>query len=256
MSRSAQLKVTELQGKIQKESKEEERRSAAKIALDRYRRPLLDSAWQLGDRLYGIRKGNFLAYLSEGSDRKESAKLTTLFRIAYYLGWREFVRTEVQLLRFADEKDTKLAAGFLNDVTWILASDELDGKRAWLWGDEQRGIGEMMTEHPSGASSIVRGHAAFSRDYDEIFAPWMERLADDLLSPAAVTSDRLRLLQWALFGLVRQLDEEGTYSVGWITHSELGIPETSPEETTTRYEAQLREHFRQQRYRQSPIIMR
>jgi hypothetical protein len=39
----------------------------------------------------------------------------------------------------------------------------------------------------------------------------MERFAGDLLSPAALSNDRLRLLQWALYGLVRQLDEEGTY---------------------------------------------
>ena len=42
---------------------------------------------------------------------------------------------------------------------------------AMLWGDEQRGIGELMTERPPGVSFIVRGHAAFHRDYDKIFAP-------------------------------------------------------------------------------------
>jgi hypothetical protein len=46
-----------------------------------------------------------------------------------------------------------------------------------LWNDEQRRIGELMAERPSGASSIVRGHAAFHRDYDKTFAPWMERFA-------------------------------------------------------------------------------
>ena len=76
-----------------------------------------------------------------------------------------------------------------------------------------------MTERPSRASSIVRGHAAFHRDYDKTFGPWMERFAEDLLSPAALTSDRLRLLQWALYGLVRQLDEEGTYGGVWIDRS-------------------------------------
>jgi hypothetical protein len=46
-----------------------------------------------------------------------------------------------------------------------------------LWNDEQRRIGELMAERPSGTSSIVRGHAAFHRDYDKTFAPWMERFA-------------------------------------------------------------------------------
>ena len=101
----------------------------------------------------------------------------------------------------------------------MLASDLLDGQWAMLWNDEQRGIGELMTERLSGGSSIVRGHAAFHRDYDKTFAPWMERFAGDLLSSAALTSDRLRLLQWALYGLVRQLDEEGTYGGVWIDRS-------------------------------------
>ena len=50
---------------------------------------------------------DFFAYLSRGSGREQDAKLTTLFRFAYYLGWREFVRTEVQLLRFENEGDTR-----------------------------------------------------------------------------------------------------------------------------------------------------
>jgi hypothetical protein len=52
----------------------------------------------------------------------------------------------------------------------VVASDLLDGKWTMLWNDEQRGIGELMTERPSGASSIVPGHAAFHRDYDKTFA--------------------------------------------------------------------------------------
>jgi hypothetical protein len=74
-----------------------------------------------------------------------------------------------------------------------------------LWGDEQRGIGELMSERPSDASFIIRGHAAFHRDYDKVFAPWMERFAQDLFSPAAATSNRLRLLHWALYGLVQRI---------------------------------------------------
>jgi hypothetical protein len=191
-------------------------------------------AWQLGNRLENIRRAHFFDYLSEGSGREQDAKLTTLFRFACYLGWREFVRTQVQLLRFENEEDTRLSAGFLNDVTWMLASDKLDGTWAMLWSDEQRGIGELMTEQPPGASSIVRGHAAFHRDYD-FFAPWMERFAGDLFSPTAVKSDRLRLLQWALYGLVRQLDEERAYSGGWIDQSAKEIRQPTPQGNTTKH---------------------
>jgi hypothetical protein len=203
--------------KQEKQGRPEERRSDAKVVLDRYRGPLLDAAWQLGDRLDSIRHRGFLSYLSEGSGRERDAKLTALFRFAHYFGWREFVRTEVQLLRFENEEDTRSAAGFLNDVAEVLASDLLDGKWAMLWNDEQRGIGELMTERPSGTAPIVRGHAAFYRDYDKTFAPWMERFAGDLLSTAALSSDRLRLLQWALYGLVRQLDEEAPMAASGST---------------------------------------
>jgi len=239
LSAWTQLQVT----KRERQGRAEERRSDAKVVLDRYRGPLLDAAWQLGDRLDSIRHRGFLAYLSEGSGRERDAKLTALFRFAHYFGWREFVRTEVQLLRFENEEDTRSAAGFLNDVAEVLASDLLDAKWAMLWNDEQRGIGELMTERPSGASSIVRGHAAFYRDYDKTFAPWMERFAGDLLSPAALTSDRLRLLQWALYGLVRQLDEEGTYGGVWIDRSASEIRQPAQHGSFTQHEEQLRRHL-------------
>jgi hypothetical protein len=244
VSRSTQLKLTRLTAEREKEAKAEERRSAAKVVLDRCRGPLLDAAWQLGDVIDNIRHRDFLAYLSPGGGREQDAKFTTLFRLARYLGWREYVRTEVQLLRFEKERDTRLVAGFLDDVSWVLASDRLDGEWAMLWGDEQRAIGELMTEHPSAASSIVRGHASFRRGYDETFAPWMERLAADLLTPAAVTSDRLRVLQWALWGLVSRLDEERAYSTaGWMARSADEVGRAASRERMSNAERRVREHL-------------
>jgi hypothetical protein len=71
----------------------------------------------------------------------------------------------------------------------------------------------------------------------------MSRFANDLFLAAAFESDRLRLLQWALYGLVRQLDEEGTYRSGWIGHSTGKIGERTPQEIVTKYEEQLRTHL-------------
>ena len=241
LSRWTQLRMTKLTAERERQSREEQLRSAAKVALDRYRGPLLDAAWQFGDRVDDIRNGGFLRYLAEGSGREQDAKLSTLFRVAYYFGWREVVRTEVQLLRFENEDDTTLVAGFLADVARVFGVDRLDEARAMLWVDEQRGIGELMIDQRADGSSFVHGHAAFHRDYQEVFAPWMERLAGDLLSPAAPESDRLRLLQWALFGLVRRLDEEGAYFGGWlgrtaneIREPTLAIPVTTAEEHLVR----------------------
>jgi hypothetical protein len=75
----------------QRQAKEEERRSQAKVVLDRFRGPLLDAANSLGGRIDNIRNLSFLDYLQ--SDRKRDVKLTTLFRFANYFGWREVVRT-------------------------------------------------------------------------------------------------------------------------------------------------------------------
>ena len=113
-----------------------------------------------------------------------------------------------------------------------------------LWADEQRGIGELMASNRRG-SPAVRGHAAFYRDYEEVFAPWMERFAIDVISPvAAVESQRLRLLQWALFGLVRRLDEEGAYGPSdWTARAEEEIEETISSEPLAAPEARLRERL-------------
>jgi hypothetical protein len=230
--------------KRERESREEERRSEAKVVLDRYRGPLLDAAWALGDRVDGFRnRGFFDEYLREGSDREWAAKRSTLFRFAYYFGWREYVRTQVQLLRFENEEDTRQVAAFLNDISRALASGKPDAKQAMLWSDEQRGIGELMTEQPPGASSIVRGHAAFNRDYDKVFAEWMERFADGLFSLEVAKSNRLRLLQWALYGLVQLLDEAGAYGGRWIETSAEEINGTPPQEGVRNHEQDLRKHL-------------
>jgi hypothetical protein len=168
-------------------------------------------------------------------------KLTTLFRFAQYFGWREFVRSEVQLLRFENENDTRLVSRFLNDVTWIFSTDSYDGRRAMLWVDEQCGIGQLMASDRPG-SPAVRGHAAFQRDYDDVFAPWMERFSGELLTTEAGRGDRLRLEQWALFGLAKLLDEEGHYGPSqWMTCAE-EIREAAVSESVHREsEARLRQ---------------
>ena len=213
------------------------RRSRSSIAIG----PLLDAAWQLGNRIDNVRNRSFLAYLTDGSGREQDVKLTTLFRFAQYFGWREFVRAEVQLLRFENENDTRLVSKLLNDVTWIFSTHSYDGQRAMLWVDEQRGIGQLMaTDRPG--SPAVRGHAEFHRDYDDVFAPWMERFSGELLTTEAAKGDRLRLLQWALFGLAKLLDEEGHFGPSeWMACAEQEIREGASRKPVHKSEARLRD---------------
>jgi hypothetical protein len=199
--------------------------TTAKEVLERYRGPLLDAAWLLGDRIDNIRHRGFLAYLS--GDRAEAASLTTLFRFASFFGWREVLRQRVQLLRLENTADTRLVADFLGAATLMLVTDKLsDKRRAMLWAEEQRGIGELMIEELEADRTSVRGHAAFRRDYDKLFAQWMARFGDEVLSTASKDGERLKLLQWALYGLVCLLDEERVYPTDWLERSRAEIDGT------------------------------
>src|SRR5689334_10083219 len=98
-----------IQRHADREEREEQRRSDVKRVLDQYRGPLLVAASDLGHRIDNIRHGGFLSYL-DSTDRGTDARHTTLFRFAQYFGWREILRTEVQLLRFGRDDDTRLVA--------------------------------------------------------------------------------------------------------------------------------------------------
>lgn len=248
-SRRAQLDLTELiaardraakeeERQHERETREAERRSAAKIALDRYRGPLLYAAWQLGDRLDNIRHRDLLLYAADGSGRETTTKLTTVFRVAQYFGWRELLQREVQLLRFDREEDTRLVAALIDDTIATLATASLDLAGVILWAEEQRAIGELML-----LDQGVLGYATFAKRYENTFEEWMETACEDLLSPAAPSSDRIRVLQWALFGLVTRLDEEGVYDdSGWLARAakECTLRSETPH---SRVEARIRGHL-------------
>jgi hypothetical protein len=191
------------------QARRETRRSDAKVVLDRYRGPLLMAAWELGDRIDNIRHRDLLLFPGGES----ATKLTTLFRVAQYFGWRETLRKEVQLLRFESEDSTKLISGLLTDITRAFATDKVDGVRGMLWTEEQRAIGELMIiDGGERAEANCLGYAAFVGQYSETFSPWLDGLARDVLTCDDLPNDRLRLLQWALYGLVVRLDEENVYA--------------------------------------------
>jgi hypothetical protein len=208
-----------------------EQRSQAKRVLDKYRGPLLAAAFDLGHRINNIRHDKFLNYL-KSTDRAEDARRTTLFRCAQYFGWREILRTEVQLLRFDTDVETQVVAALIADVDRAFATDALtDRSQGMLWAEEQRGIGELMVLAREDGSSICRGYAAFAHDYQATFEPWMDRLASQVLSSAALSSYRLRLVQWALAGLVTQLDDKHAHTDAWwmtVADSELLNPQFDP----------------------------
>jgi hypothetical protein len=201
------------QRKGAREERKEKQRSDAKVVLDKYRGPLLDVAADLGRRIHHIRHQEFYKYAASASGHDQQAKLTTMFRLAQYFGWCEILRTEVQVLHFEHEHDTQLVAKLIGDITWAFSNDVVDdGSRGSLWPEEQRGVGEMMVARNEGSSSTCHGYARFVDEYNKCFATWMDTFADFVLAREATDSHRLRLVQWGLLGLVKQLDEEQAHT--------------------------------------------
>jgi len=100
-------------------------RLAAWERLDRYRAPLLAAVDDLGRRLNNIRNDGFLAYL-DTAERREAALLSTLFRLAQYLGWVEIVYGYSDRLRFESDRATRSVTETIGDIGWVLAADEFD----------------------------------------------------------------------------------------------------------------------------------
>jgi hypothetical protein len=238
------------QRKGAREEREEKSRSDAQVVLDKYRGPLLAVATDLGRRIHHIRYQKFFVYTTSESGHDQQAKLTTLFRIAQYLGWCEILRTEVQFLPFKHEADTRLVAELIGDINWAFSSDAVnDESRGSLWAEEQRGIGELMVARNEGSSSTCHGYARFVKEYHRCFASWMAGIADFVLNEKAPGSDRLRLVQWGLFGLVKQLDEEHAHTgEEWMEQAreELELkqekPGKDPEPRLTHVESSIIRH--------------
>ena len=184
-------------------------------------------------------------YTDPARGRADQAKFSSLFRIAQYLGWREIVRTELQLLRFENEPDTHRVASLMGDVLVLFASDSLDSTRAMLWVDEQRAIGELMIDRTEGAPRL-RGYATFVRDYSSVFSHWLDALGRDVLANTAESSNRLRLLRWSLLGLVICLDEERVWRRSdWMQRAIDELHALPPSSPVLPVERQVREHVRE-----------
>jgi len=235
----SQVKVKSLE----ESAKEKETRSNARVVLDRYRGPLLDAAWDLGDRLDNILDRGFLSSFETGP-RGEVAISSTLFRLAQYFGRAEIVRREVQLLRFESAADTRRTAYFLSLVMrrfatdwydwgeaheqaarWIpeYRADALPVRHLMLWQEEQRGIGERMI--PAGTDARCIGYATFLDQYAEKFNRLLADFESGLHVRGVENSLRLVEVRDALARLVQLLDEEQRYVAGqpgyrtWLENS-------------------------------------
>lgn len=179
-----------------------DRKLNAEDVLTRYREPLAAAAMDLQSRCYNIVHLDFFGKFGSGQERHDDALVTTLFRLAQYLGWTEILRREVQYLSFPEEDDTRRVAQLQSDITRRLASSDAD-EPLMIWADEQRAIGERMIVRDDGKTYCM-GYARFRDDYDACFAALFRRTRPDLTDAAA--QQRLRDVQRLLCQLVATLD--------------------------------------------------
>jgi hypothetical protein len=234
---------------VERYARRAERVSQAKVVLDRYRGPLRSAAWELGDRIDNFRVRGFLVYTAAGNPRTDQARASTAFRFEQYFRSYETLRSEVQVLNFHHDEDTRLLHRLLGHIVQVLASDKIDGTHAMLWADEQRAIGGLRT-HRSLAASSVPADASVPADppvpaapsragqpsataarvapTPEVLSPalpavepvdearaatMLDTFVDQALDTRGKKGWRMRFLQWALFLVVQLLDEEQVYQL-------------------------------------------
>jgi hypothetical protein len=186
----------------------EERQIEAKAELARYRKPLLEAAFDLGARIDNVQNSGFESYMRSG-DRCSIALKSTLFRFARYFGTLEILRSQLTFLEFQTAEETKSVADRIVQIGGALSSDGYDG--LMLWREEQRAIGEETLWRADGILCCV-GFATFVEEFDRRTGPWFQRFRDELeQGRPVVESERLRVAQGHLQQLVHQLDEEGRY---------------------------------------------
>jgi hypothetical protein len=175
----------------------------AEDVLKRYKEPLAAAAFDLQSRLYNILELDFFGKFGGPHERSEEALHTTMFRLAQYFGWTEILRRDIQFLSFPEADETRAVTQLQFDIAKRFLTDE-HGPELMIWSDEQRAIGErMIVEKPDG-KLLCMGYATFREACEDWFAPWCDRLRDELQQESA--RRRMRAVQNLLCELVETLD--------------------------------------------------
>ena len=180
------------------------RQHESEQVLSRYREPLAAAAFDLQSRLYNMLRQDFFDKYGDG-ERGEEALTTTLYRIAQYFGWTEIMRRDIQFLSFPEDSDTREVANLQFKIARLFLDDDY-GEALMIWADEQRALGELMIVEEHG-KVLCMGYARFRERCADTFAPWLERLRNELGDEKA--TKRLRDIQHKLCELVRALDKRG-----------------------------------------------
>jgi hypothetical protein len=198
-----------LKAELQQRGDETRRQQVEATARARYRDPLLLATEELQGRLGNIQVNGFLGYL--GSDRRDVALQTTLYRFARYFGIVEIIDLDVVVLRLADSDATARTGRLMNQIRSTFASDahdrpagSHDPPRFMIWREEQRAMGEACLETAGERRQLV-GYATFVQRLQSDAGPWFERLRAELSGGGAEESERFRAARELLGQLATSL---------------------------------------------------
>lgn len=218
----AQAELEKLKRQLDTEARIEQRLATARVDLDQYRVPLLDTAYNLGQRIHNIQRRAFFSYL-QSPDRRTSAIRSTQFRFAEFFAWVEIRRMNANRLDLESQGESTPTDELVSTISGLLSSDA-SGQDLMLWREEQRGIGELMIQESRGSWRSA-GFGTFLLKYDSVFAPLMDRFGVEL-EEHAETSQRLNAVQQALAELVVSIDRYHAYTgghdgttAGWLKDS-------------------------------------
>jgi hypothetical protein len=220
----ADQRLEALKHQLEQEARREERQWEASAELRQYRDPLLEAAIDLGERIDNLQHRGFLAYFRVGHPRRETARLSTLYRFASYFGMLEIIYGQVGFLRFQQARETKAVSNVLAAIGKTLADDRVEKApgfgtaRLMIWREEQRAIGEVAIAPIQNGRRQCVGFAAFAEHFEKRAAAWFTSFTADLEWFAShqarhphARSTRLADLQRLLAELVRRLDEDKRY---------------------------------------------
>jgi hypothetical protein len=205
-----QQRLAELQRRLKREEEAESKAAQATRLVNKFRDPLLESAFDLQSRLYNtLSKTSTFSW--PGND--DYYLPSTLFLVGQFFGWVEILRRNMLYSDIANIGEAKQLLVRVRKIQTLFSgtSEEYRDHR-YIYRVEQRAIGEIMIDEGVAGDGDLPpgtiGYATFRRSLgDDEFSRWFARFKAGLdVPPAPGEPDRLRAIQIALIDLIDFLD--------------------------------------------------
>tara|TARA_Y100000780_G_C13686305_1_gene417807 strand:- start:65 stop:979 length:915 start_codon:yes stop_codon:yes gene_type:complete len=191
----------------------EERTVNLELTMDKYRGPLVHSAYDLQSRIFNLVKQNvvdlyFFEGLGDGTEKEYFLK-NTMYVMAQYFAWTEIIRKEIQFIEFSDINTSQKLSSLQDEIYSILQFTTQDDSLN-IWAGEQRGIGELMLQEKDSCYTCI-GYSQFLKLVKQGEEPLLSQLETKIecyLNSRDRSSVRLIKLQNALIDLLEFLDPD------------------------------------------------